>query len=275
MSLDQLRRQRDIISLEADSGGAAMAQAASRLPAFFTSVREAISKQLNNMGDLLFGKTDLKRFALRMQRVPYASLRNEPAVVPPGLHTDLLTYGRHLTAACASVQDIDKDSLAPYAAWLQSKLGNPSSLASLTNALDIRGYKPLGIKSLQDTLNDCFLPDNVKQPHEVPYGQAIRRQNDWSAIADVVSQLEHCCTEKSHRQVVQRLDDIDELVQKLLTRIKEDPEQYKLSSKTLTTLSNVSYSIATEVEFYALLRHHVREYVTAVQETQKRFADRT
>lgn len=273
--LHELRRQRDIISLEAVSGEGALGTAASRLPSFFTSAKSFFSKHLGEPITDFFAKKDLTFFARKIQKTPYADLRPIQVSVPAGLKVDYLTYITTLLNSTTAIRSLKFDILVPYAAWLSNKLGNPSSLASNSNTLNIQGYKPHDIEELEKLINDCFVAPQAVQTATMAYGTALKRNTDWTLIAEQMALLEQEFDEKGHKEIVKFVDHTSELLHKLIARIEEDKkkEEYKLSPTTMKAMSETTYAIACEIEFYGLLRHRVKELNVSLKAAAAKVTD--
>lgn len=268
--LQELRRLRDNISLESADGAGSLESAAGRLASFFHETKSFIQKHLVDPITDVFSKNDLAVFAKRINKTTYAELRPINLIVPAGLKVDLLTYGRALVKASGATEDLVQHVLKPFGAWVRTKLGNPAGLASLTNNLNISGYQPSNTDALEQMLHGCFVPVNELQAVQMPYGKAVLRNQDWFSLSDVAQQLSNSFSDKTHARVVEEVDQVLADINRLIDRIKEEPETYKVSETTLVALSDTALHVAREVEFYSLLRHRVAEFEVSIKSSREK-----
>jgi hypothetical protein len=268
--LDELRRQSDTISLEAAAGADSLNTAKEKLAGFFSDVKGFLSKHLLEPVKNLFADNGIGPFAKRMQKTTYAEIRPIAVVVPAGLSSDLVTYAQALVKSAEATKDLVNDVVGPFQSWVRSKLGNPSSLASLTSSLNISGLRPHKVEELEKLLQSCFHGGNGTQPVNVPYGQAIKRNQDWYALNDAISRISAAYNDKTHGEIVRQVQDLMEDINTLMTRLKEDPATYAVSGITVQLLSQTTHMVAREVEFYGLLRHRITEFQTSVQATREK-----
>lgn len=270
--LDNLRYKRDVIALESISGAAALESAVNRLPDFFATVRTAYAEYLSKPLSALLVKRDLAWISDRVTKRSYTDLRPLECFTPPGLKVDYLTYAHALNEGAKAMKKLKTDVLAPYNAWLGTKLGNPQSLTSLTTNLGITDYTPHNTEKLEKAIQACF---HTTGRHEVtaPYGDVVKRNADWNELGKVVDQLDTAFNEVSHQEIIDLVNRTTAQMDRLMQRMAEDPDSYKLSPATLQALAAVSYDIGRELEFYGLLRHRIGEFSKAVKDTTTKLED--
>lgn len=281
--LQELSHLRDTISKEAFEGTEEISAAEGHLKNLNSLYEQAKSFIAEKVGEPIAELFDSRygiRATAKLLNAPskdpslpslYAELRSVKVVVPAGMKTDFLTYGEALQTAAKTVEDLHSDVLIPFHKWVQQKLGNPSTLSSKTSTLEFPVIANYNVDALKASIDACFVEENKTQDIHVPYGQAIRRNSDWFDIAKILDTLEDKMGEKSHKAVVQKVGDLLADVDKLLYRLNDMKEGvHKASPETLKTLSEVIFTIAKDVEFYALLRHSIREYEVALNATQQK-----
>ena len=262
-----IRHAGAVISLEARAGLTAIATG--RLPDFFASVKGTFNTYLAQPLKNMFSARGLSWFAREIAKASYPAMRGTEVYIPAGLKTDYLTYGKVLETATESMASLKHDVLQPFQKWLAQKLGNPSSLNSLTADAKIENYKSHATPKLEKSIQDCF---NLHGKQEVvtAYENAVKRNADWAAISAVADKLNAAFSDAAHKEIVDQVNEITGMMDTLMRRIKEDPDTYKLSATSLTLLSNVSLALAQEIEFYGLLRHRMGEYSKAVVDTMEK-----
>ena len=264
--LNQLRHARDIISMEAVAGGNAAAAAVSRLPSFFDKASEFLTKTvLQSLGDF-FSVKNLGWLALNASRANYSELRGLQVVAPPGFKGTLAEYGNTLIKGAEEMDDLYKDVLEPFNAWLGQRVADPESLKNLTNTLRIPGLTQPKIEGIQKQL-DRYFPDKAEDKPAV-YGELFKRQADWVDLNNQVKKLNTLYANGNFERVQKKIPELSELLRLLSARMAEDKsaEVYQFSSVTIDKLSQVIFDVAEHVEFYGVLRHRVDEFVRIVDQ---------
>lgn len=269
--LDDLKYQRDVITLESSSGAAALEHAVGRLPDFFTNVRTAFSKYLAQPVTMLFQKRDVTSVAERTKNKVYSELRGQEAFVPPGLKVDYLTYAQTLSEGAKQMRLIRQEVLVPFAGWLGTKLGNPASLAALTVNLDVSGLHLHAVEKLEKKIQICFNTVG-RQEAVTTYGQVVKRNADWALLAKELDYLTTSFNDAQHKEIIDLVNRCTNQIDMLMQRMQEDPQQYKISPPAVAALANLSYQIACELEFYGLLRNRISELCHAVNSTAQKIA---
>lgn len=269
--LDDLKYQRDVITLESSSGAVALEHAVGRLPDFFLNVRATFSKYLSQPATMLFQKRDITTVAERTKNKAYTELRGQEAFVPPGLKVDYLSYAQTLSEGAKQMRLIRQEVLLPFASWLGTKLGNPSSLSTLTINLDVSGLHLHSVEKLEKKIQSCFNLQG-RQEAMTTYGQVIKRNADWLPLAKEVDYLTTSFNETQNAEIIELVNRCTNQIDTLMQRMQEDPQQYKISPPAVAALVNLCYEIACELEFYGLLRNRISELCHAINTTAQKIA---
>ncbi len=267
--LDQLQYQRDVIALESISGAAALENAINRLPQFLSTVKTTFVNLLASPLETLFSRREKLRVSSKLRTKPYLTLRDLEVQVPAGLATDYLTYAKVLLEAAHSAALLKNNVLQPFASWLGARLGDPSLLASLSANLEVKGFKLNPTDALHKKIFAC-LRTSGRQEVTAPYGQALRRNADWEELVKIMEEINGLLNNAYHREVVELTHHCIKMTDTLMQRMKEAPEQYRMSPEAVQALATTCYSVGRELEFYGLLRHRVGELSHALTETIKK-----
>ena len=267
--LDDLKYQRDVITLESSSGAVALEHAVGRLPDFFSNIRTAFNTYLAEPAVRLLTPSNAYSMKLFSDNKSYVDLRKMEAYVPPGLSVDYLTYTEVLKDGAKQMQTIRQDVLTPFSAWLASKLGNPSSLAALTVNLKIDGVHLHSVEKLEKRIQSCFNP-NVKQESLTTYGAVVRRNADWVLLQKDMEHLNSAFSPDQHREIVELVNRCTSQIDTLMRRMEEEPDVYKISPPAVAALANMCYQIARELEFYGMLRNRIKELSHAIDTTSQK-----
>lgn len=274
MLLEDLRRHSDTISLEAVSGEASKTQALTRLGNYIKEVTNTFLMSTFAPLKDLFAKRDVAAEGRAMSSIPYNEVRGIKATGIAGQQVDFLTIAEHLERGALAMTTLERDVLGPFASWVSNKLSNPSSLASLTSTFVMPGYKPHDIEALDKEFRTFLESDTAQRFTEIPYGMAFKRNADWAPLADKMGALEQALVDDGgHKRIEQMVDNVNANLEKLIARIDEDQQEYKVSGPVLKALSDTAYTVAAELQFYSMLTHRVVMLSEAVAATQKQCAE--
>ncbi len=270
MSHSALLAKCEMISLESESGAAASAFAVKRLPDYFNAVKNFMAKSVTTPFERHFSGTndrfDWTRGALR--RFSYIELQDMLVACPLGFKGDYVNYTKALLDASELASQVFGKCLVPYNAWLEAKLGDPSTFNSLITA-KVEGYQKLEVEKEIDHLQKFFI-DSGREFGETAYKNLVRRNNDWAEITDRMRKIEAIFTDEQHKYVMDTTSRLTKNLDTLLHRLETESHNYKLSSPAIKTLAERSYECARAVEYYALVRGKVVEMETALKDLQEK-----
>ena len=260
MSLDSLRHQRDVISLEAVSGETAQLSALAKLPAFLTSAKSAFQNQLDrSVKAVLDFASAFSSLASRLSRVDHGTVRAVTVQVPEGLKVDMLSYGQTLHAATANMKLIEQQMLTPFMNWLNRHLSSPGQLRTVGPTLQISHYKALDVSGMKAAIDKCF---NTKGQavSQIPYGQAVRRSGDWKELEKIQNDLNRDMSPGLHKQILNSTAELEVSIDTLVLRMSKEAAKYAPSTTVTQELVNTAFEVAEAIEFYATLRYRLQEF---------------
>lgn len=269
MSMSQLKHQGNVISLEAASGDTALLSALSRLPSYLGKVqgvfRDQLDRTMRTMLDFAASFTNSSR---RLRRLDYARYRDNKVQVPQGLKTDMLSYVKVLQSSAESVSKVDREVIEPLLAWLNSNLGRPEDLRSLTGGISVAGFKPINTEAVNKQMQACFNLDG-RQEAMVPYGQAIKRSADWDEIDKVSADIRHMLSPALQKNTQAKMHDLQVTLDTLIMRLTKDPARYAPNAKVLKEIVDSAYQAAEAIELYGIVRHRYQEFEHSVEQIGK------
>lgn len=269
VSLEQLRIEHEMASMEAFAGADALRQATLRLPRIFDSAKTFYAKFLGNVGAFMFKTKDLRDLGLKIERHSYVDTRAMDVMVPEGLNTDLLSYCQTLIESGEIALKLETDVLAPFEHWLAVMVGRPEELANLSSTLKIPNLKLHEIERCEKRILSCFVTHGRRE-HLVSFGKAFRRNSDVLALAKELERLETLFDKDAQKRIVELVNRSTYMMGELIQMIETEGKERRVSPATVRALSDTTYRIARELEHYGLLRYRMTELSNAVEETRKR-----
>lgn len=265
--LNSIRIQSELISLEALSGSQVFNAVAHRLPNYFADVKNFITNLTAEEAPRL-ELVDSRKVEKLLAKTNYATLRPVTVFTPVGLKVSYLEYIEALEEASAITTKLTSECLNPFNVWLAVQLSNPTALSSLRSGLDIPGFVVHDISEVQRKLGKCFSQGGVSSQYT--YGQSVARNADWHACDVRINNLVTKHSSINPSEVVRLVQEVTANLDKLLLRLSEEPEIYKLSGVTLDTISKLCYTIGVEIEFFSVITYQLQAMQVAFADSCKR-----
>ena len=265
--LKSIRIQSETISLEALNGSQVFSAVSRRLPSFFADVKNFVTGLAAEEAPRL-NLVDSRKVEKLLAKTNYATLRPVTVYTPIGLKADYLTYLNVLNQAVDISSALIPEILAPFNKWLAIQLTNPSALSSLRSGLDIPDYVVHNISILQKELGKCFSHGGVNSQYT--YGEAVARNADWHAADTLINAMVIKRSSIKATEIVRLVEEVTANLDKLLQRINEEPEVYKLSGVTVDTISKICYNMGVEIEFYSVISYQLQAMQVAFADSCER-----
>lgn len=257
-----MEQQARIISLEGLNLRASLSVVTTVLPKFFKNVSIAVSGLMEAPTNLQSVKKP--NFA-DIRKIPYAVHRKTLVNGPQGLRTDYATYGAAVYQAALLSSKLLSDQLYPFRTWVSTLLADPTKLNS--QSVGKSGVVDFGseLKSVQDSLTGCI---NREDPTtKFQYGDLVRQNSTWELHYANMNDSITLYNRVGHRQALDAVADITSLLDTLMERIKDEPENYVMSGPVAAELSKVCLQMANLVEFYSITGFLLAEAVGALNLT--------
>lgn len=264
--LTELEAQSNVLSLEAMHNELGLESALSQLPQFISKIRGFFADRLGNPLQFNFLGDRRTKFLKSVEKTTYLDFKNVTLYVPQGLTCQYLEHAKVLDDAVSTCLTMEADVLDPLIKWLGERIGNPSSLASVTSALKIDGFSGKDFEKQEKNYHACFVAHGKKES-EVPYQKAIARQNDWAKVLAGLESMELRMSIDLHNRLIEKMKRLDDLLETLVRRMKESPNAYRLSPRATSDLAQTVFSAARRLEFYALTKFRLEEYSVAVKDS--------
>jgi hypothetical protein len=269
--LKRIKISANMIALEAATPAHSMEGIVDRLPGFFTDVKEFLSDLFSSSASTSAGLLDVSHTGRKVKGSQYTDIMNTVVYTPPGLKVTYQEYLDVLDKAQNIAESIPKDTLRPFAIWIAVMLANPDRLASLHSERDVLDYQEHDIAGIKKAIAECFEAGNATT--EQPFGKLFRKSSDWETVAQQANALNERVNGLKNTTYVDLVKQITMSLDTLLTRIKEEPVEYRTSGNALQVIAKLCTSMATECEFYSVYRFQVLSALTALKDSEANFKD--
>ena len=265
LSLEDIGNEALTLSQEAMSFTADIDNVRQKLPNFFKGVTNFVEDKLNALRQRE-SAVDRGLFYKAKDANDYMKLRNKKVPVPAGLNT---TYLKHLDTLERNQEFADTlmaEVLIPTEKFLGGLLDKPDNMKSQIESTLISEIARRDIEDAKSEMHDDFSKDQAQQR---PYGDVVKRQGDWDELYKRMDALEKRIENNDPINTVDMVTTISEYLDVIIERLEEDPETYNMSGVTISSLTKLTYLIATEVEFMSVHTFMYKELKTSVEEAAK------
>lgn len=270
-TLDDLRIEQEIASMESFLGLDAVERAARRLPGIVQGARNLLKTQRHQFKSdkPVFSPKPLRDLYRKIERHSYVNLQAVDVQVPEGLRSDLLTYVRALKPVGDVVRRLESDVLQPFETWLGQMVGDPQKLANLSNRIQVTGMQTLSFETSEKTIQNLF-QTHGQRTHLVPYGQAFLRNLDLQIVSEELGELESLFGKDHQKVMFEHTTRIVNMMRDLTTILENRSQELRVSAATVRSLSDTVYHVARLLEQYGLFRYRLLELSHAMEETRVR-----
>lgn len=268
LTMESLRLQQEIASIEAFAGVEGLKSAVSRLPQIFSGAGAFYARFAGNLQTFLFPTRDLRDIAIKLDRHGYADVRTADVTVPEGLTTDLLSYTQLLLTSTSIAQSLVDDVLSPFEHYLATLVGDPQRLSQLSTNLNVPAMRLHQLEPVEKKINACFASVG-KREAIVPFGKAFHRVADVRTLSAELEKLEKAFGKDDQKRIIQLTQRITEMLGEVITLIEGQDQKYRTSPAAVKAMSDTAFQVARELEHYGLVRYRLTELSNSVDLSMK------
>lgn len=257
--------QADALGLEAFNIKASVKAMKELLPNFVNSVTEFYNTILVTKNEPAIGLVKAGKLEKVLKDVDYAAVRKMQVYGPKGIKGTYIDYLDAVEGAVKHAEDLKDKVLGPFMNWVTLLLATPENLQSVRQHPLVGKDKLTELDKIRDTLTKQVDPLSNQQKHL--YSKLVTRNKDWSVIIDRTNELSNRFSSTDRKAILQMVEDTTDALNRLIVRIEEDPETYKMSGTTIATLASQSFALGKELEHYSATGYLVQELVSVVTDT--------
>ena len=268
VTLEQLERTAQMIALESLTPGQLLHAIPQRMPAFVSDVKLFISNMLHARDMTVVGAIDTRVLEKSLPKENYVALSEISVYVPPSMNKDWLSFLAALAESQAVVEKIQTETLDPTLRYLAALLTNPQSMASARSRTNEYAIIFHDLAKVKSRIAACYAKAGADT--KVRYGDVFARNAD---VVDAMKQLNDIsdrCAAIDKQQVIDSVNEITGALDKLLIRMKQNPNEYKPSGITLNDLSKLTMNLGHEIEFFASHVYLVQSANQAMADTKEK-----
>lgn len=255
--------QRNVLSLELETFGLRqiVGNGVLGLQNYLHNMKEFMHELVSPMRDAeknLVGFVQDRDANKLVDHTNYMSLKDIDVFVPAGLS---VTYSDHIDAlekSQAAIAGIITKTISPAIAFFGVLLGSPETLSSVTRQSqeDTIKFNTKEIALAKKEIASCY--GNDMNQSRRPFGKVFTRNREWEECTKRLETLTTQLAELSPRAVTDKVDELVSLLDRLIIRMEQSPEVYKVNGVTGTAMARIVMGIGEEVEYYASHVHLVQ-----------------
>lgn len=261
---ENLRKQRDIIAFEASIQ--------TQIAEFMKTGFERI---YNDVRGFLAGfatpasypkiTNENKEFLKLIPQISYGEMMDLPAYVPEGIVVDYLTYIEVLQEASTKLQGLVPNLLSNYALFLGTIINfEDSAKGSWINFETILKKEEKEFERIVARFKTCS--KEGRDETRVTVDKVVRRNADWDAVFKNLGHLNESFYKINKTEIKKT---VDQCVTNLdiIKRNLNAGKYGDASHETVKTMADMAYSVATELEFYAIVYYRIEAINKAIKDT--------
>lgn len=273
----ELKTKHGVLSLEGEtySMDVIVESTRSLLVSYINDIRSFIDNTFSTGHEQATTFGFVKNHALErsIKKTNHSSIMMLSTYVPPGMMVDWLKYLDALEECQRSVDNIIVDVLKPAKEYFSLALGSPERLKERSPASDISKIKTheKEIAAAKKSLQLCY-SENVVETKK-PFGDVFKRSADWTTANNALQQLTERLARVPAKDVLEYVNDISDVLDRLALRLNQSPDVYEISGLTTKIIADLCMRMAQEVEFYAAHCFIMKTATSAMSDTNAQLQD--
>lgn len=166
------------------------------------------------------------------------------------------------------LMDLQERLLNPLNRWLGELLTDQSSMVK--NISDSR-FPFADVKGLREDLKKVFDESDVGDREA--YGELIANNTEWEVVVERANALYTRFLEVDLPKLREQVEEIVKRVSTLSKRIKEDPENYKISGSNLKMIVDAVFETGVEVEAFGIYGFKLQTIMASLASNEKRIKE--
>lgn len=267
-TLESIETQALELSQEALRIGANLKALRDKLPSFFNTVKNFSTSKVMNFSSIKRGAINQRALEIASKKYSHSDLRNQRVIVPDGLNVPFTEYLDNLAVVQRYAISVLPDILIPFEKQLAVYLDKPDSLRTQRESPITISILSKDVERVQGVMGKSFSNDGSQHRK---FETVIPRMSDLPVIASKFNTLKDELSKQDPRQVTNKTNEIAGLLDVLLERMDQYPDEYKTSGITISDLARISFLMAQAVEIYGVHVYNVETLEVALNRIFKSF----
>lgn len=197
---------------------------------------------------------------------PYHELADLFVVRPEGLNVTYLKFSDEMIYQFETLHSFFETVLTPVTQYLAVLASDPKQIGSIRPGEFNLYLKNYDLDAIKQRYSSNFKDGNLSKAY---YHQMIARNEDWVKLARSLTSAQAAYLQISPEKVERSVNNIYDILEEIIVRLKTDQELLKLSKVQLKDLTTLAYTLASAVEYYSVLLFSWRVFNQSLKETDK------
>jgi hypothetical protein len=263
VSLEGLDRQRNVISMESAGPSQVMSASASRLSGFLGDIKNFVMTKLNPFKHHI-DLVDSRWLEDKFKNIDYVQASQLGVVTPVGFKGNWLGYIQVLAESQAHVSNLQTGLLKPFEMHLSDLLNNPEHLRANSVPQTLAKFKPNQPNQLKEKFSKFI---GVGGSTESTYGDVVKRHGELPTVTHALNEVNTLFASIDRSVLIKQVNSISTMLETLTNNIEADPDNYVISGACLKALTDLTFFMATEIDFYTVHGYFLETFTLSVKDS--------
>lgn len=237
------------------------------LLAKLSQLAQGVSEFISEKTEGLFNRSQPVKFHLSgspagsLKNVQYLDLKDVVLPCPEGLQLSYVAYAELLLDAQKITSYLLEDCLYPFSVFISESLNNPEKMSS---SLRTSGVKLNNLEPVRRRMAAAF--DGVVA--DQPYTKLIARNGEWDDLEKLLAKLVNTQKQSNDKLVAEKVEEIQVNLDRLIDRMQDSNEKYRPSSELIAELSKLTFGLAEQVTFYAIVSNSIESFYVTLEQAK-------
>jgi hypothetical protein len=263
ITLEGLDRQRTTISLESNNPSEVLSANPNKLPGFLADIKNFVLTRLNPFKHHI-DLVDSRFIEEKFRNIDYIQASQLGVITPVGFKGTWLNYMAVLAESQAQVTNLQTGLLKPFELYLSELLNTPDHLRANSVGSQLAKFKPNKPSVLKAKFAGFI---GTGGSTESTYGEVVKRHADLPLVTRELNEINTRFASIDRTVLIKQVNSVSGMLDTLIGHIKEDPETYVISGACLKALTDLTYYMAEEVEFYTIHGYFLETFTLSVKDS--------
>ncbi len=209
-----------------------------------------------------------------LSQLGYSNARLLTIYVPDGFTGLMVDYLKGSEPAIEMGQLFVSTTLIPFKAFAASLLANPEQLANERPfpALEKVQFQDKLIQLHQEHYQSFIAADNA-MGNELPFGSVYQSTRQYDEVMKLMVEISKRTHSINQAQALRDISQINELLEKLITRVEANPDKYAVNTPRLMELADLTQKLAFEADFIAGLINSMYLVEESMEATERKIIE--
>lgn len=271
LTLKDIQLQLSFISVEQVNAFHSSSKTVAKFGYMVENTKKFVTNMLNPISVFFNSKKDkplyqnIYRFA---DKAKYAELNKFEIPTPEGFQGNYLDYVETLTKQTEIANSLIETVIKPFSVYVGQLINNPVLLNSISYTHKVTAKD---VSTAKKELGKFFKPNGKNV--EWNMHKCFNRIADVKTFADKVNKLHDMQDGKLVQRVKEEVANLSDSLDHLTSYISSNQNNQWVNGKTMETLATLTYTLAEQVEFFAVITNMNKSLFGAVERFNDKVAN--